>query len=61
MGIGIVMVLIAAALINRVQNDQAIAGMQFRSEGAINAAEIGITRLQSFFYPEFCSVGEPGD
>jgi hypothetical protein len=48
MGIGIVMVLIAAALINRVQNDQAIAGMQFRSEGAINAAEIGITRLQSF-------------
>jgi Tfp pilus assembly protein PilX len=48
MGIGIVMVLIAAALINRVQNDQAIAGMQFRSEGAINAAEIGIIRLQSF-------------
>ena len=42
------MVLIAAALINRVQNDQAIAGMQFKSEGAINAAEIGITRLQSF-------------
>lgn len=48
MGIGIIMVLIAAALINRVQNDQAIAGMRFRSEGAINAAEIGITRLQSF-------------
>ncbi len=48
MGIGMVMVLIVAALINRVQNDQAIAGMQFRSEGAINAAEIGITRLQSF-------------
>lgn len=48
MGIGIVMVLIAAALINRVQNDQAIAGMQFRSEGAINAAEIGVVRLQSF-------------
>jgi Tfp pilus assembly protein PilX len=48
MGIGIVMVLIAAALINRVQNDQAIVGMQFRSEGAINAAEIGIIRLQSF-------------
>ncbi len=48
MGIGMVMVLITAALINRVQSDQAIAGMQVRSEGAMNAAEIGIIRLQSF-------------
>ncbi len=48
MGIGMVMVLIVAALISRVQNDQAINQMQGRSEGALNAAEIGVTRLQSF-------------
>ncbi len=48
MGIGMVMVLIAAALISKVQNDQAIARLQVRSEGALNAAEIGVTRLQSF-------------
>ncbi len=48
MGTGAVMTLIAAALIGHAQSDQASARMQSRSEGAANAAEIGVARVQSF-------------
>jgi hypothetical protein len=48
MGMGSVMVLVAAALISRAQNSQMIATVQSRSDEATNAAEIGVTRLQSY-------------
>jgi hypothetical protein len=47
-GTGSVMVLIAAALISNAQSGQTIANMQSKSERASNAAEIGVTRLQSY-------------
>jgi hypothetical protein len=48
MGMGSVMVLVAVALISRAQHSQTLASLQMRSEAATNAAEIGVTRLQSY-------------